>query len=1081
MLNLRGIRAPLLLAGVASFSLACEHDITVTDPVDPSTVVVAQFDPTNPIPVLQIIPSPTALAEKPDGSGLNVTVQPCEVPSQKECLALVAGWPTTTPITLFFSGDLDDASVAEGIKLIEVAGGAPTPVTFTHTVGPRPLPNEACADGGNGSTLTYDPSTAIPPGNALVLTPSRALQPGATYLLFVESYEEMGVVKGLRSKDGKRVEASNLFSLLNAPADGLQPLTADAAGNVTITSALLRSNVSSLVLAALFPTKTLADLTVEEQATLKAAIDSRAKTGLYPLYQFFKGVIDTGVSAGVTQRDRLIFANLWHTAPATPAPVGGEVVFDPAAGRVPFPNAQLLTSASTTAVEVTIPVNPCGTPATPGCDSPSAASLKGGLNTLDGFSTTAPMTLQFSRDINPATLEGNVFMYRVGADNTVSGEVEIRFETSTATGTSLPELRIIPVLPLDQNATYVLGVKRGVKGVDGNDFRRPQLFNFFTVREPLLTEEGELNPAALVSLAPGAPALPVRLPLQCAPVSAGQPFPTPAAVVASANQIENQLRRARWAEALDAIATVTPAIPENDVLFAWTHKTQSITRLMDTIQRGLLPTVYQQVRTASMAAAVSMVPEVEITNPAIIQGTLVTTLCRAGGLTPLGFGPETCLVNGSLNPAILASPQVQQLAPLFVSNIRSMRRYQMSNYIVTRGNPYVAGTFTPASVPQPNIVTTSFWVLTSSNAPVATAPQLPVVIFQHGLGSQKEAGFFIANTLAGAGYATVLMDLPFHGARASDLVNNTTGAPCPAAQPENVVCAADGTCTGGCDGAQDPSGTGFLSANVFAARDNFRQSTIDQLTLIRLIETESMPGGPLANLDGTDISYAGQSLGGITGGNLAAYASQLGAAALNVPGGGLVNILLNTTPRISAPLFAALTQSGVCTPILSGMTVVGCEDTAGFRQFTTIAQWALDPGDPLANSIGVINARGMVPALGADKVLIQMVVPDLVVPNSTTIALGESYGFDPNNNTGTSHFQTYDYSDMNSLPNPSPAGSGCHAFLLQPTAGCQDDVADGLFGTLCATFGAQQQVARFIATGGATVGSRVPVGLPFCN
>jgi hypothetical protein len=47
-------------------------------------------------------------------------------------------------------------------------------------------------------------------------------------------------------------------------------------------------------------------------------------------------------------------------------------------------------------------------------------------------------------------------------------------------------------------------------------------------------------------------------------------------------------------------------------------------------------------------------------------------------------------------------------------------------------------------------------------------------------------------------------------------------------------------------------------------------------------------------------------------------------------------------------------------------------------------------------------------------------------------------------------------------------GGGCHGFLLAPTCGqCVED-------TLCTTFGAQQQAAGFVDSGGMSVGPRRP-------
>ena len=270
MLNLRGIRAPLLAGLISAGVVGCEHDLTLSPPVNPGDAVVAQFDPTNPIPVLQLVPTPTALAEEPGTGRLKVAVYDCEKPSTKQCLAFVDNFPPTTPVTLFFSAAIDEASLAEGVTIVKEGSG--TAIPFTATVGDRPQPNAACAEGGNGSgnpadpsdDRTYDPAKDVAPGIQAILRPNTPLDPGATYYVYVESYvDDAGVVHGVKTADGKKIEPSNLFALLNAPKDH-PPITNGAEGPQLV-SPLLRSNVSSLVLAALFPSKTLADLTPDEE------------------------------------------------------------------------------------------------------------------------------------------------------------------------------------------------------------------------------------------------------------------------------------------------------------------------------------------------------------------------------------------------------------------------------------------------------------------------------------------------------------------------------------------------------------------------------------------------------------------------------------------------------------------------------------------------------------------------------------------------------------------------------------------------------------------------------------------------
>jgi hypothetical protein len=92
-----------------------------------------------------------------------------------------------------------------------------------------------------------------------------------------------------------------------------------------------------------------------------------------------------------------------------------------------------------------------------------------------------------------------------------------------------------------------------------------------------------------------------------------------------------------------------------------------------------------------------------------------------------------------------------------------------------------------------------------------------------------------------------------------------------------------------------------------------------------------------------------------------------------------------------------------------------------------------------------------------------------VVPNSTTLALGRAYGFNPADNGPTSHFRTYDF-----MTSADPT-KNCHGFILSPdTAGCGASANE----MLCSTFGAQQAAARFIASGGAVIGDRKASGIP---
>lgn len=1064
MRKLRGM-APLIAGAASSLVFAgCARELTLEEPARPDEVVVAQFDPTNPIPVLQIVPSPTALAENPEG-GLNVVPQPCEGPSPKTCLGLFDAWPVTTPITLYFSGELDVDTVKSSIKLVK-SPALGTPIDYDFEISDRPPPPDECFAGGNGSMPERGFTAAqVVPGVQLVITPSQPLDPGSLYIIYVENT--------LMSADGKPVEPSNLFALMNVPEEAAPIQVVD--GQPQITSALLRSNVQSLVLAGLFPGRTLDQLSEDERDQLDAAVSARAAP-LQRLYGFFNMIITPLEATGASSRDKLVLVNAWHTsdAPADPAVTVG---FDPARQIVPFPNVQLLTTTTAMGLRVNLPINPCGATPTPGCDSPTSAALKGGLNTLNGFSTTASISVSFTGEIDPSSLAGNVAMFEVNDQGAIVGnEIPVNLGTIVEeNGTTT--LTIRPVNPLDQNTTYVVGLKRGIRDSDGGEVGRPSTFNLLTSEQPLVVN-GMVNAQATVGFG-GNPAVPVASLLTCSQLSTTGMLLSEEQVLETASAVEFQLMRARWQEAITALDG-TP-FSGDDLLLAWTYRTQDITGLVDQVKLQLLPTVWQQVRTATnvpeLAGPVARaVGRAQISAFLDIPNNFCLRACQGGlmgaGLIPGApvIPPDMCTeMDGTATSSVASHPVCGLFTDLLIGRLGSVSVYAMATYQAIGGNPLVPGqgTFSPARIGQPRIEQQLVYV----TRPAGTAT-VPAAIFQHGLGRMAQDGFLIANSLAGAGFATVMMDLPFHGSRASDILNNATGVPCPAVDPAMVACdPMSRACVGGCDGQQDPSGAGFLSANIFAARDNFRQSTIDQLTLLRAIQEQSGSGEPLAGLDASEVGYIGQSLGGITGGNFIAYAPELSAAVLNVPGGGLVNILLGTVPQISAPLFAGLAAAGVCELNVPGNPAGGCRNTPGFRQFTTIAQWVLDPGDPLANSIGVLAPHNGIEAFGAEDVLVQMAVPDLVIPNSTTLDLGMAYGFNPDDNSETSHFQTFEF-----MPIQGP--QNCHGFLLDITgAGCQANP----IGAICTALGSQAQAARFLASGGMTVGPRRIALPPLCQ
>jgi hypothetical protein len=1061
----RSLIHPCLILGISAFG--CAKDLEL-DPNPPSPdnlgAVVAQFDPSNPVGVLQIVPSPTALAQKPDGTidQAAVAPEPCELPTNAQCLQFVEGWPLTTPITLYFSGNVDQNSVLSGVSLYELdsATGDLRKIELRFAdpntpISARPLPRTACERDENGATrYTLE---QVPPGIQVVLVPTEPIKPRTVYFVKVESTESGGV----RDAEGNRVDPSALFSLLNVD-DENAPVTMDG----VLTSALLRSQVQATILRSpTFMGKELRDLDDTERAQFEQAL-AGAGVRLRGLYQFFSGIGDKLISEGeLANREDAVFLNMWLSGGET------QLEFDPANNKFPFPNLPLMTRTSTDGIMVYLPPDPR--------DTPTAAALKVGLNTLDGFSNTAPIAITFTANLDPDTLLDHIVVRLVDDQGRATGEpvpVTLTYTASSAFGPANVAIR--PLMPLLQDQMYVVAVTRGLE--DEGGFAVAPSTTFRLLRD--IDEPFTSNPIPPLA----------EQGFQCSTVPTTGMLADPSTVQGLAMRLEDAANHPRWTESVRALEMATTAtIAREDLLMAFLYKTQSITPVVDAVKNVLQPNVWEQLdaRPRVVGPVIEVVGSSSIAELIGVVPRFCVAFCEAGAMLP-DVPVNECATRDmagnitSVNPAVPTHLVCQLAHQVIVGNLGSASLYLMKGYRATVGSPFASGTFRPETIMEPDVIDLPFWVVRSANTQPETG--YPVAIFQHGLGGNKEQGFLIANTLAntGDGWATVLLDFPFHGARASDIINNTTMAPCvdqngvPDVDPALVTCDPNtGMCAGGCDGLQDPSATGLLSPNLFGTRDNFRQGTIDHLTLLRTLRED----GASLGLDPTRIGYIGQSLGGISGGNFAAYVrpDEVQAVVLNVAGGSLTNILLNTVPQISAGLYAALAANGICEFNVPNNPASGCMPTAAFRQFVLIAQWVLDPGDPLGTSIGAIYDRTVltpagpveIPALGPENILMQMSRPDPVVTNSSSLLLGLAYGFDLDPTvepfaSNDEHFQIWDFTG---LPQ-TMSGSGCHGFLLAPICGAiNDNGTPNLPDILCNTAGAQIQAAGFLESGGAVV------------
>ncbi len=266
---------------------------------------------------------------------------------------------------------------------------------------------------------------------------------------------------------------------------------------------------------------------------------------------------------------------------------------------------------------------------------------------------------------------------------------------------------------------------------------------------------------------------------------------------------------------------------------------------------------------------------------------------------------------------------------------------------------------------------------------------MPVVIFGHGLVTERRFVLAVANSLAAKGFAAISIDFPFHGKRTYcatggpiSVVNPTTGqvqslSPCQSGSTCNTV----GQCV-------DANGQGnhlamfpvidlpVASGAVFneidhiaSSKDHFWQSLVDLGALDRSLRKgawEPLLGRPV---DTTKIFYTGQSLGGIMGAIFLGTSPDVPRAVLNVPGADLIR-MFDDSPFFSPQMDALFTREHVARDSFEG------------KRLLAVASWIMD----------VIDPQHLGHEAGARALLIQMATLDFIIPNTSTKELQDVTG-----------------------------------------------------------------------------------------
>ncbi|MBS0393969.1 MAG: hypothetical protein JSR54_05040 [Proteobacteria bacterium] len=645
--------------------------------------------------------------------------------------------------------------------------------------------------------------------------------------------------------------------------------------------------------------------------------------------------------------------------------------------------------------------------------TPNAAAI----NQLDGFSTTAPITVRFSTPIDATTLNPtDVIVIRLTLDNETKAPL-----LPPAAGAQLPTLLTYGV----DYRTYVVG-----QGPPGSLMFAQDTGGSLLAIEPLHpldASSGATNIGYLVLLTngimdvngnvagPDTDYATVRNGA-LADLAAGKTTPTCASVTDATLNLICQLTFGHLAIAHQG------GLDPSTVVLSFSFSTQSTT---DTL--NVLATTY------------AVTPVAPGTIAAAPTGLTTTQVLAAVGATSPGFADVWV---GTLTLPYYLTAAANAHDPTVVTAHWTAAGpppagLDPTSRVLTRFNPIPART---SYQTVPMVVGVPDAAHTGCTEPAAG---WPVVVFMHGITGNRTNAFAIMDAYASRCFAVVAIDQPLHGITDPtnpffhnqlftgtpaaalitgertfdlDLMNNATGAPGP-------------------DGVIDPSagvgGSTFVDLpNPLTGRDNLRQAESDLLWLAHALPTLSLGVNKngSSDVDGTQLQLAGQSLGSIVGTAAMGVRSVVDGSAISPYRSGMLSVDGGYWAYLGvfSPTFEPVIAAGLAAES-GGVIVPGASMYDNFfRDVQTIA----DAADP---------ANFIKSAVAARPLLLQQVVGGGPLPDGST-ALPDQVVDNPNTARllAGAPFARF---TVGAAPQPLAAGTGAyvnfiygrHQSLLDPS------------------------------------------------
>jgi hypothetical protein len=624
-------------------------------------------------------------------------------------------------------------------------------------------------------------------------------------------------------------------------------------------------------------------------------------------------------------------------------------------------------------------------------------SAAAGIDTLDGFSTTAMMIAQTSVPVDAGTVNGaNVHLFKLdpaGGVPTVVRELKQELGILGAGGPGQPQNAgyvaqptpiIVPkggplapglTCPADGGCSPVIGLQPAVRApTPAGTFYLPPLQESTSYAVVVTKRVKDMLGAPLVinsvtKLLLGSGTIPLY--------DAG----TGTSLVPGVGAATAKALQTMRAELVPVMANLPAGTVAADVVTAYTFKTQSIT---------------------ATSLSIAGIP----------YGTPGIGAVQAASF----FTPAQISASYGIPAAAIPTPPIAEFSEVKLTTLSLLLGSQ------------TGGAFDQAH-PTPEVITALVAVpvapLVTGTCPagITAAHCAPLVVFRHGIWRSKADMLATAARLTGAGFVVAAIDADKNGDRSWCKADAEC---CPAAVCGTASTCAfkanltgptdDGTPIGVCESAPgvrgsylnyrldragseflpdgvtpdptafSPKGIPYISAqflvslNFFRTRDTLRQDVIDESSLVKALAPFTDSTDAFAKhladtygiaVDPNKIYWFSQSLGSMQGALTTAVNPRITRAVFNVGGATLVDVFANPASSTHEALLDLIA------PVE--------ENTPDYLKLLIVAKWILDPAEP-ANFLGHVRSGDLTSfsptfPMPTREVLTQIGLCDDLVPN----------------------------------------------------------------------------------------------------